>query len=145
VEGYADAKLFQGGAGIDESRGKSTVAQVVVGKSNVSYRKAYLNPLLSLDQLIKSTRQALKSRIQRWARASRREVTAASCASSRYQPPQARNITLEQARLLTLGSLGLDDKGNQFVQLLFPGSNNLETLQIDEVTAESAAAARYLA
>jgi len=72
-------------------------------------------------------------------------VTAASCASSRYQPPQARNITLEQARLLTLGSLGLDDKGNQFVQLLFPGSNNLETLQIDEVTAESAAAARYLA
>jgi len=41
------------------------VAQVVVGKHNVSYRKAHPNPLLNLEQLLRNARRALKSRIAR--------------------------------------------------------------------------------
>ena len=92
------------------------MAQVVVGKSNVSYRRAYLNPLLSLDQLIKSTRQALRFRFRLWAKAGRsQEASAASCASKKtYEQPRARKITLEQARLLTLNAAQLmDTAGNK--------------------------------
>jgi len=98
------------------------VANVVSGKSNISYRKPYLNPLLSLDQLARSTRQALKSKITRWLRLFRRQEPSAGKPDSpvKYDRPLARTVTLEQARLLALGSLGMEDKENGFMQLLFP-------------------------
>jgi hypothetical protein len=97
------------------------VAQVVSGRSKTSYRKPYLNPLLSLDQLARSTRQALKLKVMRWLRLFRGlELNAVNdCWPKNYDQPQARIVTLEQARLLALGSLGLDDKENRFMQLLF--------------------------
>ena len=100
------------------------MAHAVIGKSKISYRKPYLNPLLSLDQyqLARSTRQALKSKITRWLRLFRGQEPSAGkpYSPTKYDRPLARTVTLEQARLLALGSLGMEDKENNFMQLLFP-------------------------
>jgi hypothetical protein len=100
------------------------VANLVSGTSKLAYRKPYLNPLLSLDQLVRSSRQALKLKIARWLRLLRgpQSNATAEYGPKHYEPPQARIISLEQARLLALGSLSLDDEHNPFIQMLFPSS-----------------------
>ena len=100
------------------------MAYLVSGTSKLSYRKPYLNPLLSLDQLARSSRQALKLKIARWLRLLRgpQSNIEAENGPKQYELPQARIISLEQARLLALGSLGLDDEHNPFMQMLFPSS-----------------------